>query len=51
MENGDGYARIVLETLEVIDSYSLKTKELKQIIKLVREHKSEIEGAWREYFR
>jgi hypothetical protein len=51
VENGDGYARIVLDTFEVTDSYSLKSKELKQIIKLVKKNKSAIEGAWHEYFR
>ena len=51
VENGDGYARVVLETLEVTDNYHLKSKELKQIIKLVKEHKSKIEGAWHEYFK
>jgi len=51
VENGDGYARVVLETLEVTDSYNLKSKELKLIVKLVQEHKTQIEGAWHEYFR
>jgi len=51
IENGDGYARVVLETLEVTDSYNLKSKELKLIVKLVQEHKTQIEGAWHEYFR
>jgi uncharacterized protein YpmS len=51
VENGDGYARVILETLEVTDSYNLKSKELKLIVKLVQEHKAKIEGAWHEYFR
>ncbi len=51
IENGDGYARVVLKTLEVTDSYNFKSKELKQIVKLVKEHKSKIEGAWYEYFK
>jgi len=50
VENGDGYARVVLETLEITDSYNLKSKELKLITKLVKKHKKEIEGAWYEYF-
>jgi len=51
IENGDGYARVELDTLEVTDSYNLKSKEIKLIIKLVKKHKKEIEGAWNEYFR
>ena len=51
VENGDGYARIVLETLEVTDSYKLNSKELKKVIKLVQENRKKIEGAWYEYFR
>jgi len=51
VENGDGYARIVLETLEVTDSYKLNSKELKKVIKLVQENREKIEGAWYEYFR
>ena len=37
----DGYARVVLETLEITDSYNLKSKE----------HKTKIKGAWNEYFK
>ena len=51
VENGEGYARIILETLEVTDSYSLTSKELKRITKLVKKHQQEIKGAWDEYFR
>jgi NADH:ubiquinone oxidoreductase subunit D len=51
VENGDGYARVVLKSLEVTDSYKLKSKELKLIIKLVRKHRQEIEKAWYEYFK
>ena len=51
IENGDGYARVLLETLEITDSYNLKSKELKLIVKLVKEHKTKIEGTWDEYFK
>lgn len=50
VENGDGYARVVLETLEVTDSYNFNSKELKKIVKLVSENRTKIEGAWHEYF-
>jgi NADH:ubiquinone oxidoreductase subunit D len=50
VENGDVYARVVLETLEVTDSYKCNSKELKKIVKLVQENRSKIKGAWNEYF-
>ena len=50
IESGDGYARIVLETLEVTDSYDLNSKELKKLVKLVQKNKEKIQGAWYEYF-
>jgi len=50
VENGDGYARVVLETLEVTDSYNLNSKELKKVVKLVQSNREKIEGAWNEYF-
>jgi len=50
IENGDGYARVVLETLEVTDSYNLNSKELKKVVKLVQSNREKIEGAWNEYF-
>ena len=51
VENGSCYARVVLETLEVTDSYNLKSKELKEIILLVKKHKDKIIGAWNEHFK
>ena len=50
VENGDVYARVVLETLEVTDSYKCNSKELMKIVKLVQENRLKIEGAWNEYF-
>ena len=51
VENGDGQARVVLETLEVTDSYKLNSKELKKVVKLVHENREKIKGVWNEYFR
>ncbi len=38
IENGNGYARIELDTLDITDNYNFKSKELKLIVKLVKEH-------------
>ena len=51
VEKGDGYARVVLETLEVTDCYKLNSKELKKVVKLVQKNRVKIEGAWYEYFK
>ena len=51
IENGDKYARIILETLEVTDSYNLKQKEVKLIVELVKENRQKIKGAWNEHFK
>lgn len=51
IESGKGYARIVLETLEVTDSYDLNSKELKKLGKMVQKNKEKIKGAWYEYFK
>ncbi len=49
IEKADAYARIELENLRVTDSYNLNSKELKKLLKLVKENKSKLEGAWNEY--
>ena len=46
-----GYARVELDTLDITDNYNLKSKELKLIVKLVKEHKTKIKRAWNEYFK
>ncbi len=51
IEKADAYARIELENLRVTDSYNLNSKELKKLLKLVKENKSKLEGAWNEYFK
>ena len=51
VENGSCYARIVIDTLEITDSYNLKQKEAKMILKIIKEHKEKIKGAWNEHFK
>lgn len=43
--------RIVLDTLEVTDSYKISSKEIGKLIKLVEENKERLKGAWYEYFK
>lgn len=51
IEKGDGYARIELDTLKVTDSYNLNSKDLKKLLKLVKENNTKLQGAWDEYFK
>ena len=51
VEKGEAYARIVLETLEVTDTYQISCRELKKVRALVRQHRKELLEAWNEYFR
>jgi len=51
VEKADSYARIELENLKVTDSYNLNSKELKKLLKLVRENKDKLKGAWNDYFK
>ena len=51
IEKADTYARIELESLKVTDSYNLNSKEIKRLLKLVKENRSKLNGAWNEYFK
>jgi hypothetical protein len=51
VEKGEAYARVLLETLEVTDTYKMSPKELKRVRRLVREYRNELMEAWNEYFR
>ncbi len=47
--NGDGWAKIELESLVVISS-SLKANELKKAVDIVRLHQTEFLEKWHEWF-
>lgn len=51
IEKADSYARIELDSLNITDSYNLNSKELKKLLKLVKENKNQLQGAWNEYFK
>ena len=51
IEKGDGYAKVELHTLNVVDSHRFTPKELKKIIELVRIHRETLQEAWDEYFK
>ena len=51
IEKADSYVRVVLDTLEVTDSYKISNKEIGKLIKLVEENSELLKGAWDEYFK
>jgi len=50
IEKGDKYAKIEVESLRVITSYNLSSKEVKRLVEIVRSRNNEIMEAWNEYF-
>ena len=50
VENGDGRAKIDVETAEVIENKGLKPKDLKRAVEAVRLYKDDIIKSWNEYF-
>ena len=51
IEKADSYARVELDNLKVTDSFNLNSKELKKLLKLVKENKDKLQGAWNEHFK
>ena len=50
VENGDGKAKIIIETAEVVENNGLKPADLKKAIDAVKQYKDEFIKAWNEYF-
>lgn len=51
IEKGDLYVRVELASLKVTDSFNINSKELKKLLKLVKENQTKLQGAWDEYFK
>ena len=50
VRNGDGRAKILVETLEVVDNSGIKPHDLKIAIQLVKQYQDYIIQSWNEYF-
>jgi len=50
IEKAESYLRIDLEKMEVTDSYKLSSREVRKLLVLTQEHRTELLGAWDEYF-
>ena len=51
IEKGDSYARVEIKNLKVTDSYSMNTKELKKLLKIIKENSEKLQGDWDDYFK
>ena len=50
VQNGDGKAKINVETLEVMENKGVKPADLKKAIEAVKTYQTDIKKAWNEYF-
>jgi uncharacterized protein YpmS len=51
VEKGDSYIRIELENFQVTHRYKVSQKEIKKIIKIVKQKQQILLGAWDEHFK
>ena len=50
IKNGDGKAKINIETAEVVENNGLKPADLKKAVDAVKQYKDDFIRAWNEYF-
>ena len=50
VKNGDGKAKIIIETAEVVENSGIKPAELKKAVDAVKQYKADMIDAWRQYF-
>ena len=50
VQNGDGKAKIDVETGVVLENRGIKPKDIKRATDVVCQYKEEIKNAWNEYF-
>ena len=51
IEKGDGYAKVELKSLKLIESCQFSKKDIKIMLKIVEENKDKFLKAWYEYFK
>ncbi len=49
IENGDGRAKINVETLEVVENQGVKPKDIKKALQLAKIYQEEIITKWNQY--
>lgn len=48
--NGDGKAKINIETAEIMENKGIKSADLKKAVNAVKQYKDEMIKAWKEHF-
>ncbi len=49
IENGDGRAKINVESIEVVESQGIKPKDIKKALQLTKIYQEEIISKWNQY--
>lgn len=50
VQNGDGRAKIMVETGEIAENNGIKPKDIKKATEIVDQYRDDIIKAWNEYF-
>ena len=50
VKNGDGKAKINIETAEVVENSGIKPADLKKAVDAVKQYKADMINAWKQYF-
>jgi hypothetical protein len=50
VEKSEKYLKVEIETLAILDSFKMTTKEQKEVVVIVEKHQKLLLEAWNEYF-
>lgn len=50
VQNGDGRAKVLVPSGEIVDNNGIKPRDLKKAVDIVEEYCDDIIKAWKEYF-
>lgn len=50
VKNGDGKAKIIIETAEVVENNGIKPSDLKKAVDAVKQYREEMIREWKAYF-
>lgn len=50
VEKSDKYLKVEIETLNILNSFKMTSKEQKEVIDIVSKHQKDFLEAWNEYF-
>lgn len=50
VEKSDKYLKVEIETLNILNSFKMTSKEQKEVIDIVNKHQKDFLEAWNEYF-